>query len=162
MDLLEKSRNTLELPAVLEMLAGEAVSEPAKAEALALVPSVHRAEVERLLAETSDAKDMMVYKGSPSLSGLRDVSGSLARADMGGVLNTRELLEIAGVLQSARAVRSYGMSAEKETCIDHLFGTARSMYFSSASLYCGCTPRYGSTSPRMRPTTGAAICPPEI
>lgn len=39
MDLLEKSRNTLELPAVLEMLAGEAVSEPAKAEALALVPS---------------------------------------------------------------------------------------------------------------------------
>ena len=36
MDLLEKSRNTLELPAVLEMLAGEAVSEPAKAEALAL------------------------------------------------------------------------------------------------------------------------------
>ena len=97
MDLLEKSRNTLELPAVLEMLAGEAVSEPAKAEALALVPSVHRAEVERLLAETSDAKDMMVYKGSPSLSGLRDVRGSLARADMGGVLNTRELLEIAGV-----------------------------------------------------------------
>ena len=121
MDLLEKSRNTLELPAVLEMLAGEAVSEPAKAEALALVPSVHRAEVERLLAETSDAKDMMAYKGSPSLSGLRDVRGSLARADMGGVLNTRELLEIAGVLQSARAVRSYGMSAEKETCIDHLF-----------------------------------------
>ena len=121
MDLLEKSRNTLELPAVLEMLAGEAVSEPAKAEALTLVPSVHRAEVERLLAETSDAKDMMVYKGSPSLSGLRDVRGSLARADMGGVLNTRELLEIAGVLQSARAVRSYGMSAEKETCIDHLF-----------------------------------------
>ncbi len=95
MDLLEKSRNTLELPAVLEMLAGEAVSEPAKAEAIALVPSVHRAEVERL--------------------------GSLARADMGGVLNPRELLEIAGVLQSARAVRSYGMSAEKETCIDHLF-----------------------------------------
>ena len=64
---------------------------------------------------------MMVYKGSPSLSGLRDVRGSLARADMGGVLNTRELLEIAGVLQSARAVRAYGMSAEKETCIDHLF-----------------------------------------
>ena len=121
MDLLEKSRNTLELPAVLALLAAEAVSEPAKAEALALVPSAHRGEVERLLAETTDAKDMMVYKGSPSLSGLRDVRGSLARADMGGVLNPRELLEIAGVLQSARAVRSYGLSAEKETCIDHLF-----------------------------------------
>ena len=121
MDLLEKSRNTLELPAVLEMLAGEAVSEPAKEAALAVTPSTHRAEVERLLAETSAAKDMMVYKGSPSLSGLRDVRGSLARADMGGILNPRELLEIAGVLQSARAVRSYGMSAEKQTCIDHLF-----------------------------------------
>ena len=60
MDLLEKSRNTLELPAVLEMLAGEAVSEPAKAEAIALVPSVRRAEDERLLGETRAAKDVTV------------------------------------------------------------------------------------------------------
>ena len=44
MDLLEKSRNTLELPAVLALLAAEAVSEPAKAEALALVRTVELGE----------------------------------------------------------------------------------------------------------------------
>ncbi len=129
MDLFEKSQQTLELPAVLELLAGEAASAPAKEEVGALRPSVHRAEIQRLLAETSAAKDMMVYKGSPSFSGIRDVRGSLARADMGGVLNTRELLEIAGVLQTARAVRSYGMSTEKESCIDPLFRTLQTNKF---------------------------------
>ena len=123
MDRFEKSQQTLELPAVLALLAGEAVSPPAKELVAALRPSTHRSEIERLQKETTAAKDLMTYKGSPSFSGVRDVRGSLARADMGGVLNTRELLEIAGVLQSARTVRSYGMSAEKESCIDSLFRT---------------------------------------
>ena len=129
MDLFEKSQQTLELPAVLELLAGEAVSEPAKDACRAIRPGVHRAEIERLLAETTAAKDMMVYKGSPSFSGVRDVRGALARADMGGVLNTRELLSVAGVLAAARAVRSYGMSTEKESCIDPLFRSLQANKF---------------------------------
>ena len=129
MELFEKSANTLELPAVLELLAGEAVSEPAKEAVRTLRPADTRAEVERLLAETTAAKDLMVYKGSPSFSGVKDVRGSLARADMGGMLNTRELLEIAGVLQSARAVRSYGMLSEKESCLDAAFRTLQANKF---------------------------------
>ncbi len=129
MDLFEKSQQTLELPAVLELLAAQAVSEPAKDACRALTPGVNREEITRLLAETTAAKDLMVYKGSPSFSGLRDVRGALARADMGGVLNTRELLNIAGVLSSARAVRSYGMSAEKESCLDQFFRTLQSNKF---------------------------------
>ena len=129
MERFEKSQQTLELPAVLDLLAGEAVSEPAQEECRGLKPSTHRAEIQRLLAETSAAKDMMVYKGSPSFTGLRDVRGALARADMGGILNTRELLSIAGVLTAARAVRSYGMSTEKESCIDSLFRTLQANKF---------------------------------
>ncbi len=129
MDLFEKSQLTLELPAVLDLLAAEAASAPAREMARALRPSIHRGEVERMLAETSAAKDMMVSKGSPSFSGVKDVRNALARADMGGVLNTRELLEIAGVLQAARVVRSYGMSAEKSSCIDHLFRTLQANKF---------------------------------
>ena len=129
MTLFEKSQQTLELPAVLELLAAEAVSEPAKDACRALTPSVHAQEITRLLSECSAARDMMAYKGSPSFSGVRDVRGALARADMGGVLNTRELLSIAGVLGSARAVRSYGMSTEKESCIDHLFRTLQANKF---------------------------------
>ena len=129
MDLFEKSQQTLELPSVLELLAGEAVSEPAKEACRAVRPSVYRTEITQWLAETTAARDMMAVKGSPSFSGVRDVRGALARADMGGVLNTRELLSVAGVLTSARAVRSYGMSAETQSCIDSLFRSLQANKF---------------------------------
>ena len=96
---------TLELPSVLALLAAQAVSETARANAMALRPSGDRAVVETRLGETSAAAGMMVVKGSPSFSGVKDVRAALQRADMGGALNTRELLDIAGVLQAARAVR---------------------------------------------------------
>ena len=123
MELFEKSWRTLELPSILTMLAEEAVSDPAREEIRRLAPSIHRGEVEHRLAETTAAKDLMVFKGSPSFTGLRDVRNALARADMGGVLNTRELLDVAAVLCSARAVRSYGLSDEKQTCLDVYFRT---------------------------------------
>ena len=127
MDLFEKSQQTLELPSVLELLAGEAVSEPAKEACRAVRPSVYRTEITQWLAETTAG--LMTLRGSPSFSGVRDVRGALARADMGGVLNTRELLSVAGVLTSARAVRSYGMSAEKQSCIDSLFRSLQANKF---------------------------------
>lgn len=112
MDRYEKSLITLELPAVLDLLAAQAGSEAAKAACRALKPSDSEYEVRRRLGETSAAKAMMVLRGSPSFSGARDVRGSLARADLGGVLNTRELLEIAGLLACARAVKAYGEGDE--------------------------------------------------
>ncbi len=55
---------------------------------------------------------------------------ALARADMGGILNPRELLDIAGVLQSARIVRSYGEGDRSQpTDIDYLFRSIRANRF---------------------------------
>ena len=125
-----KSLRTLELPAVLELLAAEAVSGAARERARALIPSGDRAEVSRRLDETSAAAKMMVVSGSPSFSGVKDVRASLQRADMGGVLNTRELLDIAGVLSAARAVRAYGLSEKQErTCIDYMFSALQANKF---------------------------------
>ncbi len=107
MSLYEKSLQTIELPAVLELLAGKASSEGARALARALRPASETGRVRERLAETTCAKTMVETKGSPSFSGLKDVRPALARADMGGMLNTRELLDIAGVLFCARAVASY-------------------------------------------------------
>ncbi len=119
----ERSTATLELPAVLAMLEHEAVSDLAKSRALTLAPSTDEAEVRRRLAETSAARGMMVTQGSPSFSGVKDVRPSLQRAEMGGVLNTRELTGIAGVLAAARAAKSYaaGDGKREKTCIDYLF-----------------------------------------
>ena len=122
MSFSEKSLVTLELPAVLEMLAQQAVGDTAKQAALSLSPSGDRAEVKRRLDETTAAQTMMVVRGSPSFSGVKDVRPSLARADLGGALNTRELLDIARVLQCARLVRGYlADDTVGKTSIDHLF-----------------------------------------
>ena len=122
MSFFEKSLATLELPAVLNMLAAEAVGESAKEAALKLLPSTDVFEVRRRLAETTAAKTMMVVRGSPSFSGVKDVRPSLSRADLGGALNTRELMDIARVLQCARLVRGYiADDSVGKTPIDHLF-----------------------------------------
>ena len=127
MEFYEKSLNTLELPAVLSMLAEEAVSEGAKEDAGKLVPSEQKSEVSRRLKETSAAKSMMVVRGSPSFGGIKDIRPSLSRAGLGGALNTRELMDIASVLQCARLVRAYiADDSVGKTCIDYLFSALRS------------------------------------
>ena len=73
---------------------------------------------------------MMVVRGSPSFSGVKDVRASLARADLGGALNTRELLDIARVLQCARLVRGYlADDSVGKTPIDHLFSALHANRF---------------------------------
>ena len=122
MSFFEKSLTTLELPSVLNMLAAEAVGDSAKEAARALSPSPDPFEVKRRLGETSAAKTMMIVRGSPSFSGVKDVRPSLARADLGGALNTRELMDIARVLQCARLVRGYiADNGDDKTPIDYLF-----------------------------------------
>ncbi|MBP3654545.1 MAG: endonuclease MutS2 [Oscillospiraceae bacterium] len=124
----EKSLITLELPAVLDMLAAQAVSETAKQNCLNLRPSVEKGEIRRRQAQTSAAKQMMVLKGSPSFYGIRDVRPSLSRADLGGTLNTTELLAIAKVLTCTRTIRAYGehdRTLSERTAIDNLFASLR-------------------------------------
>ena len=130
MDFYEKSLNILELPTVLEMLAAEAVTDGGKEACRSLRPSSDRLEVKNRLAETSAAKEMMVVRGSPSLSGIKDIRPSLSRADLGGSLNTIELLNIARVLQCARLVKGY-TSDDKlgKSCIDHLFAALHANRF---------------------------------
>ena len=121
-EVFEKSIRTLELPAVLEKLAAKAVSHAAKDRCLKLTPSTDAEEVLRLLDETDAAKERLGLHGSPSFSGVKDVSAALTRADHGGMLNTRELLDIAGVLTASRRVADYDAQHQgEETVLDRLF-----------------------------------------
>ena len=130
MSFYKKSLTTLELPAVLQMLSAEAVSETAKELALELAPSGDEHEVKRRLEETTAAKTMMTVRGGPGFSGVKDVRPSLARADLGGALNTRELMDIARVLQCARLVRGYiADDSVGKTPIDSLFYALRANKF---------------------------------
>ena len=123
-ELFEKSIRTLELPAVLEKLAAKAVSQAAKDRCLKLTPSTDVEEVLRLLDETDAAKERLGLHGSPSFSGVKDVSAALTRADHGGMLNPRELLDIAGVLTASRRVSDYDAQRQGgETVLDRLFAS---------------------------------------
>ena len=119
-DLFEKSIATLELPRVLEQLAACASTQEGKERCLALRPMTDPDDVQRAQEETSAAVEMLIKRGSPGFSGVKPVGASLHRADMGGSLNTRELLEVAAVLRCARTVQDYGAGEEK-TPISHLF-----------------------------------------
>ena len=119
-DLFEKSMTTLELPRVLELLSGCAATEEGRDRARALRPMTDLDDIQRAQAETSAAVKLLVLRGSPSFSDVRPVGASLQRADLGGSLSTRELLDIAAVLRAARGAAEYGAGEEK-TPISHLF-----------------------------------------
>ena len=120
-ELYEKSLIKLELDQVLALLAESAGSEEGKASCLRLRPSSDLEEVETLLAETTAASDLCTRKGNPSFGEVRDVTASLERAERGGVLQPKELLQIAGVLRCARNIKSYCDEDEKPSVLDPLF-----------------------------------------
>ena len=121
-ELFEKSLRTLELPRVLQLLSGAAVSAEAKERALRVSPETEAEEVLRLLDQTDAARQMIGRRGAPSFSGVKPGGEALDRADRGGSLNTRELLRIADLLTAARRAKEYlNDDAAEKTAIDHLF-----------------------------------------
>ena len=129
-ELFDKSIRTLELPAVLAMLADQTNSAEARERALATSPRTAVDEVERLQGETDAAREMIGLRGSPAFSGIKPVGESLYRADRGGTLNTRELLDISGVLRCARRVKEYwNDDGGERTAVDSLFRSLRGNRF---------------------------------
>lgn len=119
--LAEKSLKTLEYYAVLELLAEEAASSQGKNQCMALRPVTDLEQAEIYMKQTSDAKNIMTIKGSPSLGGIREITGALKRAEMGGVLNLKELLNVASVLQCVRLMQTYFSDEEKKTSITPIY-----------------------------------------
>jgi len=120
-ELYSKSIQKLELPAVLERLAQQAVCESAKQRCRVILPQTDLDDIRILQDETSAACQLITLKGSPSFGGIIDVGASLDRADKGGSLSPSELLRIAGVLRCTRAVKSYADGENSSTVLDPFF-----------------------------------------
>lgn len=101
---MDKNFKTLELDLILEKLADECSCDDAKELALALKPSTDMSEAELLLTQTEDAFSLLARFGGPSFSGLKNVNNPLHRANAGGSLNPKELLDIAYCLRSMRTL----------------------------------------------------------
>ena len=95
-----KTLHTLEFDKIIALLEERAVSAPGKALCHALAPMTDLREIERAQAETEAALSRIRMKGELRLAGLRDVSPSVKRLDVGGSLSTSELYAISSLLDS--------------------------------------------------------------
>lgn len=103
----EKVLKKLEFDKVVKRLAELAASIPGKEAVLELAPSPDIDEVELKLKQTNDALSCLIRAGAPPLGGIRDIRNALKRAELGGILNTKELLETADVLRASRQLKAY-------------------------------------------------------
>ncbi len=108
----EKVLHVLEFDKIIDRLQAHASSARGKQMSRELVPYDNMADIERAQTETADALERIFAKGSLSFAGIKDVRGSLHTAEAGGTLSTRELMDIAAVLETTDQVRRYGMRDE--------------------------------------------------
>ena len=123
MSISEKTLITLEFDKVCAMLESCAPTEGAKELARRLLPSTDETVIRRRLAHTTDARRLTEVKGMPPFGSIRDVASACERAEKGAMLTPRDLLEMARVLHSARALADYNkVNRTFSTSLDEIFG----------------------------------------
>ena len=91
---------------------------------MALTPSYDIFEASSSLSKTEAAHILIAKFGAPGFGGLMNIDNSLRRAQAGGVLNMRELLDISQVLRVIRGILSWhDKSAGMSTALDDLFNS---------------------------------------
>ena len=117
-----KTLSTLEFDKIISMLVDCAATEGAKGRAASLMPTDDFDTVIERQKRTDDAKRLINTKGYPAFSAQDRVVSAVERAYKGAILSPTELLEIASLLRSARAVLDYGSQDRTfETCLDPIF-----------------------------------------
>ena len=112
----------LELDKVLTKLQSFAGSADGKLLITEIEPEHNLDLAQALMNQTADAHMLMARFGGPSFSGLINVNNSLSRANAGGVLTMRELLDVAQVLRTVRGIVEWrSKNSGVETVLDILF-----------------------------------------
>ncbi len=109
---MDKNYRALELDKILEMVANETTGEDAAEQARKIKPVFTASEARYLLEETDAAFVLMAKFGAPSFYGLKNVTNALRRAQAGGGLGFRELLDIAGTLRAIRSLSQWHGKSE--------------------------------------------------
>lgn len=119
----EKYLNTIEFTEILKLLANEATLSSAKDKAMALLPFDDFETVVLSLKQTEDAYLLTAKYASPAFGSPNDPSGLLLRAEMGGVLGIRELLDVADSLRTIRVLKEWrsDISSDISTSLDEFF-----------------------------------------
>ena len=110
-----KTLSVLEYPKILERLAGNCAFSASADLARKLQPSTHLDEIQRLQAETSEARRLIVV-AEASIGGAHDVRPAVELARHGGVIDPQDMLDIKSTLISARNLKkSFEKTSKGET-----------------------------------------------
>lgn len=109
------------------MLSSYASAQDSKEMALNLKPETNITIAKGELKKTEDAYILLAKFGGPSFGSIKNVNNSLARANAGGVLTMRELLDIGENLRVIRSLHDWRsrQSDEAAYSIDVYFGSLR-------------------------------------
>ena len=119
---MNRHHKTLELDRILNLLADETSCDDARDMAMTLEASGDLDEVRKRLDRTNAAAMLMARFGAPSFGHLKNVQSSVRRAEAGGGLNMRELLNVAETLRVIRALKEWrDKSAGIKSCLDDFF-----------------------------------------
>lgn len=103
----DKSLHTLEYDKIINKLVNYANSDIAKDLCRHLLPSDNLEEILLNQANTSDALSRIYKTGGMSFSGLKDITPSLKRLEVGGSLSIVELLNISSLLNIATKAKTF-------------------------------------------------------
>ena len=102
----EQAQETLEFHLIRERVADRALFFPARQLALSLAPSYDAREVAELQRETAEARAVMDEGGEVDTRSGADISDSVTRAALGGMLTGGDLLQVAAAIDVHRRAKS--------------------------------------------------------
>ncbi len=133
----QKALSILEYDKIIRLLTDLASSQPGKEMCLQLSPMTDLSAIEEAQANTEDALNRLIKKGSISFGSNRPLGRSLASLEIGSSLSSSELLSIAGLLENANRVKTYGRRDREDTppdTLDPLFDAIEPLTFLSQEI----------------------------
>ncbi|MGN0268448.1 MAG: endonuclease MutS2 [Lachnospiraceae bacterium] len=115
----KKALKTLEYDKILERLARYASTPLGEETCRSLEPMDDISMIRLAVQETTDAADRIRRHGPVSFSGVKDITASIKRLEIGSNLGISELLAVSSLLSAASRARNYGRE-EEETPDDSL------------------------------------------
>ncbi len=116
----QKVLQTLEYNKILELLAAYASCEDTRKRCLSLAPITDIDKINDLQQTTADALSRLYKSSGISFAGIHNINASLKRLDIGGSLNTAELLRICSLLEVAKRAKAFGRAAREDEAADSL------------------------------------------
>ena len=116
----QKVLRTLEYNKILELLAAYASCEDTQKRCLSLAPITDIDKINDLQRTTADALSRLYKSSGISFAGIHNINASLKRLDIGGSLNTAELLRICSLLEVAKRAKAFGRAAREDEAADSL------------------------------------------